>query len=672
MTLWMVYILKGERLNFYLSHLNKLVDKMLGGIYRRKKFLLGLFLTAIVVCVIAFRTKLKSSTSPLNEKGGIIPFVRVQYIQNRNGKPPFLLKKPFEACVEMVMYYWGSPPTEVESRSLLSPPFQEWTNSYKILKRHRLSFLWVVGLDLGIVKKILQLRIPIIAACNVGSYRSVELSYICYFVLKDFKNGRFVFNDPLTKENLEMDAELFMNAYWLNYDTNAFLIFPPSKKNELKKVLPDSCIKEDKELDKIKPKGEKYYTEKLVQRLRKKLEKGIPTAYFADMLGYYLSREGDEGGLFWLWKAYEMSKQPFYFAEYAIAHCYIVRNEEAKKLLEKLIRDNPKFIAVPSVFFHLCYLLSREGKEEGIRKLFQKASAIAPPHLLTSLIEAYHFTLPTPKEKIRLLKEFFAKYPWAKRLKAMDTLMLFDLLGEKKWKEAEEFLHTSEAEGLTVPKEWFKYIEALRDAYQGRNEKAEKLYLELKSLRDLTETWSFMKIDLLEAMGNKDEARKETLKLVKRFTPKGWERYEERKYLNISKLYALCRYIDLSISSKDYKGALWAIEDFLKLHKKMVVLGYDRFACYAQAMGGMIYYWEGNRKNAKELLIKACRNPYFKKLGQLARDAEKVLKELSIESQPKTSRLEIERYNSENTQRRREKAAVSGFNLLLSFPPIAI
>ncbi|MGB9878063.1 MAG: hypothetical protein ACPLPS_09880 [bacterium] len=46
------------------------------------------------------------------------------------------------------------------------------------------------------------------------------------------------------------------------------------------------------------------------------------------------------------------------------------------------------------------------------------------------------------------------------------------------------------------------------------------------------------------------------------------------------------------------------IEDFLKLHEKMVVIGYERFASYVQTLRGMIYYWEGNKGKAEELLGK--------------------------------------------------------------------
>lgn len=560
--------------------------------------------------------------TPPTKEGGELPFIRCEYFEeDQMSKSVLLMKMPLEACVEMVMHYWGTPPTQDEVRSLALQSIGKGESVYEIIKRHKLSFLFIASLDMETIKKILQLRIPIIAFCNIGNFQGIITPFNTQFLLKEFKDGRFVFNDPLTKASLEMDADLFLNAYWLPTDTLALIIFPPSKRQLLKNVIPTPCIKEANELSSLeRPEGGNF-TERIIRQLREKLNRK-PSHYLAYLLGWRLSREGDEEGLVWLKKAYEMNPLPFYRAEYAIAHCYLHRNEEALRLLREFIKENPKYIALPNVFFHLCYLLSKEGREEEIKKLYQEASEIAPPHLLASLVEIYHQTLPSRKEQIKFLQEFTAKYPWATWFKAIGSYLLISLLGEGRWEEAEKLLKAEGVKGPQTPEEWFMLIQAMKYISKGQKKKAEEIYHQLEEKDEI------YKMMLAEKMGKWKEVLEESSILIERFTAKEEDPYERKAWRNGGKLGYLPIYINAAVKLGDYKSAKKAIEDFVNIYENNVVLGYERYACYAYALGGLICYRDGEKERAREWLLKAYHSPYFKELDPLmVRDVKKALKE---------------------------------------------
>jgi tetratricopeptide (TPR) repeat protein len=601
--------------------------------YKRKVLFVISIIAAIAICIIFWRLEVARSFHFLKE-GGEIPFIPVSNVwEEKEGKSIFLQKKPFEACVEMVMYYWGNPPTEEESRSLLAPISQGWSNAYPILKKHGFSFFWVASLNEETIGRILQLRVPIIAWCDLRRFWGAELPYLnTCFLIKEFKNGNFVFNDPKSIGDQKMPAYLFLNAYWRTTDTVAFLVFPPSKKKELKRVIPSYCFKELKELKGLIQPGEENYKEKLLKQLKRKTKRKTFSPYFAYLLGWHLIREGDIEGLQWLEKAYETSQEPFYRVEYAISHCYLHKDKEALKLLRELIKEEPQNLCLPTVFFHLCYLLSREGKVEEIKQMFQKASSMAPPHLLSSLVEIYSQVLPTYKEKIQLLQGFLSKYSWAKGLRNNIADLFRYLISEKRWSEAEQILINARAEGWPWQKEWFHLIKALKYLGEGKVKEAEELF------NQIGDEHAYLKIYLLHAMGKKKEAQEKTRKfltiLKERFDSKANEIYETRVELYIRILPPLCDLITISVSLDDFKSAKEAIKEFLDIYENNVLLGYDLFACWCYAIGGMICYRDGEVEKAKEWLLKAYNSPYFKELGRkecgrIAAEVQETLKKLT-------------------------------------------
>jgi len=588
-----------------------------------KKALLISIPISLVVLGLILGILTKASVPPPREEGGEMPLIPSESLkEEREGKTVILYKPPFEACVEMVMHYWGTPPTEEESKALFRRSMGEGSNVYKVLKKHRLSFLWVASLDKETIKKICQLHIPIIASCNIGDFAGAVQPFHTFFVLKEFKDGRFVFNDPLTQTSMEMDADLFLNAYWLPSDTLALLVFPPSKKNLLKDIIPTPCIQEASELRNLEGPEGGNFTERIVRQLRERLDRKSST-YLTYLLGWYLSREGNEEGLVWLKKAYEMNPLPFYRAEYAIAHCYLHRNEEALRLLREFIKENPQYIALPNVFFHLCYLLSKKGEEEEIRRIFREAYASAPPHLLVHLVNIYSQLLPTYKKRAELIQGFFTKYRWAKNVKNLTTSLLQWLLWADEWQEAEKLLQQLDVKDIPLYGKYSLLTEAVKYICQGERYKAEEIYHQLRG-----EPF-FAKILLGNKLGKWEDLRKELPVLIERFTPKPNADYEEKISLYVFKLYFLRSYIDVCVHLEDREALKKAIEDFVNIYENNVVLGYECYACYAYALGGLICYWDGEKERAREWLLKAYHSPYFKELDpQKVRDVKKALKEL--------------------------------------------
>lgn len=592
----------------------------------KRKRLVFIALVAVAVGGILW-SFMRTTFPPPKEKGGEIPFILARFNKEEDKATNISQLTPFEACLEMVMHYWGTPPTEKEEKLLLQQNTLEWSEVHKLLKRHKLSFLPIVYLDKEKIRQILQLGIPIIATANIKWFPSVELPHYTEFLIKQLKDGNLIFNDPRTKADIEMDVDLFFNAYWLTNNNLALLIFPSSKENLLKEIIPPSCFEEYNDLWDLPKPWQENFKGAIIQQLKEKLGKRPNSALLNYLLGWRLSREGEEEGLLFLKKAYEINPLPFYKVEFAIAHCYLGKNKEALRLLNEVLKENPRCIALPSVFFYLCYLLSREGKTEEIKQMFFKASSIAPPHLRASIVEIYCRSFPiskeTCREKIKVFQRFFTQYPWMKGLKDFEFDILASLLYEGRFAEAEELLKQAEAEGKMVEKGWFLLIKGLKYVFEGEKEKAEEVLSQMQK-DDL-----MFRAEILKKMDRWAEVREIEPILINKFSPRESDGSERRLMLTATELYHLGDFLYALFRVKDYKNAKKAVEDFLKVYENTVLIGYEGSAACAYAIGGIICYWEGDKGKAKEWLSKAYHNPYFKELDPLlVKDVSKALREL--------------------------------------------
>lgn len=561
---------------------------------------------------------------PSLEEGGELPFIPCKhYIVEKGNKPIPIRKSPLQACVEMVMHYWGTPPTEAEIEAMMRESLDSLSIFGEVLRKHRLSFIFVAGLDEDLTRKILELGIPVLAHCNIRDYQGIEMPNYTWVVIKEFKNGELVFNDPESTSSLEMDSALFFGAHWQSWNTAAQLIFPPSKKKLLKEILPSACFREGEISMGICDALRTHSNRQLIGYLRKKQEKNPSSPHLNYSLGWRLTREGKLEGLKYLQRAIDLKPLPFYRIEYATSLCYVHRDKEALQRLLGIIEENPKYISLPTVFFHLCFLFSQVGKVKEIDHLFQRAFAIAPLHLLGPLAEIYTDILIQEgrnEEAIKLFQTLFAKYPQIKDWMDMELSFLSLLISQGRLEEAERLTIQLRDEGVPAGEEYLLKIKMLQSLAKKNFQEAEEIYKKTENL--------VLRTIFLRAKGEWKELQNALSELLRRFTPRNDEVYETKAWDYSNRLSHLVGYIDVCRRLKDYDAARKAIEDFLNIYENTVVIGYERVACYNYAIGGMICYWDEDKKKAEEWLLKACHSPYFKDLVSFTKEVEKVLKEL--------------------------------------------